>query len=435
MSDRLPEDDTSTESSRPVISSVGKSSAVTTDADDVISLTEYDASDPRPLSEADETFIEDELASEPTKLDVTYTSDGDAIIRSSQYVGVVTLPSGCTVEILPKAADTNLVWLLQYAHGVTDATIDRETEVVSGPTFFDAIGALFAAELETVIRRGIHRKYDRTRTSDDHLRGRLDVHRQLQNHGPQPTSFEVTYERLTEDVPLNQAVTYAAGLVARLVSDPELASQLERQHRLLRKRVTPRRVPSSELDDIQLTRLNDQYADLLELTRYVLEGTFVDEFQVGDCDSFSLLVNMDTIFERTVERAAREIAREWDNVRATGQESFSGLVRGDHAVDMRPDVCFRRDDSFALVVDAKWKTGSVRSSDVYQLAAYQLANDVPGLIVYPSQDGSLTGSSEVQGSYALRSIELPTAADVCDYRSFCDHLENRFRSNVDDLIS
>ena len=91
---------------------------------DEITLSEHDSTAPLSLSEASLDALE-ELNAETTKLSVKYTRDGRVRLRSSQYVGAVSLPNGPLIRILPKAAGTNFLYLLRYAHGVSADTINR----------------------------------------------------------------------------------------------------------------------------------------------------------------------------------------------------------------------------------------------------------------------------------------------------------------------
>ena len=79
----------------------------------------------------------------------------DAILTATQYVGVVSLRDGPTIQIRPKAAGTNLLYLLRYAHNTTATTFESQTPFRQGQTFLDALGALYEAELRRVLSRGL----------------------------------------------------------------------------------------------------------------------------------------------------------------------------------------------------------------------------------------------------------------------------------------
>ncbi|MFB6361138.1 MAG: restriction endonuclease, partial [Halobacteriales archaeon] len=69
--------------------------------------------------------------------------------------------------------------------------------------------------MDSALEQGLHREYLRTSESVTHLRGQLDVKRQLQRQGPTPTKFECTFDELTVDTTVNRAVLYATNLLKR----------------------------------------------------------------------------------------------------------------------------------------------------------------------------------------------------------------------------
>ncbi|PYZ03045.1 hypothetical protein C8039_12620 [Halogeometricum sp. wsp3] len=120
-------------------------------------------------------------------------SGRESNISARQFVGVVALPDGPTIQISPKAAGNNLLYLLRYAQNVSPTTIEQQTGLGQGDSFVDALAALFNQELQEILRRGLHSEYQTVSSEEKQLRGRLDVQRQLQRQGPVPTKFECTY--------------------------------------------------------------------------------------------------------------------------------------------------------------------------------------------------------------------------------------------------
>lgn len=158
----------------------------------------------------------------------------------------------------------------------------------------------------------------------------------------------------------------------------------------------------------------------------MLAEDFFDDLSPVHRQSFALFLNMNSIFEAMVERAFREASRRVeDGWHVEGQASIPNLIAGPHAVSMTPDVAISdANDTYRLVADAKWKTGSTSSGDVYQLTLYILALDSPGLIVYPEQPSWIDPHSIVDNNHSLRSITLPTATAAPTYEQYRDELVN-----------
>jgi len=371
-----------------------------------------------PLSKSDVDFID---GMDP--LSVKHTAGEDSYITTSSYVGVATLPSGLRIEVNPKDTVSRLLDLLQYSMDVPTDTIETETGLEEANKFIDAFAALYHAELRQVLRQGIRRDYKRIQGTEESVRGRLDVQRQIQRPNPIPTDFAVEYDTFTANTTLNQAVLLATQVLTVLVEDKELSGRLSRQEAQLRKLVSPEHIFVEELQNIEITRLNEHYEDLLELTQLVLSRRFFEDIRIGNRESFGLFINMNSIFESVVERAFREAAKEIDEEWSVeGQGDITNLIEGPHSVSMTPDFVINDSTGeIILVGDAKWKTGNTSAGDVYQITSYMMADDSPGLLVYPQKGTEESSESQVQksdGELELRSVNLPTAAEAESYEEY-----------------
>jgi 5-methylcytosine-specific restriction enzyme subunit McrC len=373
-------------------------------------LNEHDRSDWLDLSDtALDALAEVNATGSGTRIRVEYGRDEAVRLHSSQYVGSVSLPNGPVIRIIPKAAGTNFLPLLKYAYDVRATTYDDPTPASSGATFVDALGALFAAELQHILTRAPHHEYTHTKSTETQLRGQLDLQRQLQRQGPSPTAFEVTYDELTSDTVANRGIYQAALRLTNLVGDDRLSSQLQRQHQQLRKWVSTNPVTPAELARVEISRLNDHYETILQLAEYVLRNSYLDSFAPTQQTSLGLLVNMNTVFEKAIERAAKDAVRESREWEATSQSRIKPVATGgDPPVNMYPDVVIKRGDKIQLVADAKWKTGNISQSDIYQMTSYMLAHNVPGILLFPEQEGELETSYRVDDRQDLLVREVAT---------------------------
>jgi 5-methylcytosine-specific restriction enzyme subunit McrC len=405
-----------------------------------IQLAEYEESAPVELSQAAGEMLTNEINGgderDGDRIRLRYTREGKAVLTATQYVGVVSLRDGPTIQVTPKAAGTNLLSLLRYAHNTSATTFESQTQYQQGQTFFDALGSIYETELRRVLNRGLHTDYKRVSGTEQHLKGQLDLQRQLQRQPPTPSVFECTYDELTHDITANRAILYATSLLLGLVSDRSITQSLRQHQQILRRRVELTPVTVQGLDGIQLTRLSEYYEDILRLARLVIGNAFVGELQAGQSASFAMLVNMNTIFEQVVERAVSEVLSDHEGWRAEAQEqSQSLLTSGRHMVTLKPDITvYDSAGTVRLVADAKWKTMSPTNADFYQLTSYMLANDAPGLLVYPDCDGETVSESEVAGKFSLSLIELPTASNRTSHEDYIHEIEDTIHTELSKLF-
>ena len=388
-----------------------------------IELDEHKITDAFPMSDEDVAFLQS-LDADPKPITLEFTHSGNVRLSAAQHVGVVTTPSGLQIQVTPKETITNLLWALQFAFDIDAQTIDAPTTLAPARTFIDALGALYASALEKVLHQGLHRDYVRRQETAQRVRGRINLTKQLQRSTPVPTDFEIEYDAHTADTVLNQGILTATRRLVALVEDTDIADRLDFQRNRLRQHVSETLVTATELDQVDLTRLNQHYETALSLARIVLSEEFFEDISPGHRQSFALFLNMNSVFEAMVERAFREASHRIDERwHVEGQASIPNLIEGPHAVSMTPDVVISDSkERYRLVGDAKWKTGSTSSGDVYQLTSYILALNVPGVIVYPEQTSWTDSRSVVDDIYSLRSVTLPTATSAATYIDYRESL-------------
>ncbi len=400
-----------------------------------IELTEYDRSEPLELSEDVLNTIDTRINETTTRLSYEYTDKGNVRLRTSSFVGLVSLQNGTQVRIRPKAAGGNFLRLLLYAHGATEAMTDSTVQALEGNLFVNTIGALYLDRLQQVVQRGLDKDYRTKQTREEYLRGRLDIHRQLSRGTMAATTFDIEYEDLTHDTIENQTLLYATHLLSRLVTDPTIKNTLRQREQQLRREITLRPIHPAELETLHLDRLTAYYDDILRLATVVIRSTFVDNMQAGTQETYGLLVNMNRIFERVVERAAEDALAD-TSWHVEAQARVVGLVTGGSpAVNMHPDFVLRDENgNIKLVGDAKWKTGRPSQSDIYQMTSYQLADDVPGVLLYPSQNGDTETEYRIDDRLSLHLRELPTGYNATDLESFSQKLSVSLKTEFFSLM-
>ena len=387
---------------------------------DTIELSEYDKSDPIPLSDEDIGLIEREIEG----LRVEHRRDEKVVLHTDHRVGVIALQDGPTIEIQPKVGNPNLVTLLRYANGTEPTHLSRQTELERGTNFVDTVAALYLEELEEVISQGLRREYVEVEGSEKYLRGRLNVQRQLAG-GIGKTDFECDYDEFTSDTTLNQTILCVTNILSALVDNTQIAGTLREHESRLRRRVSLRRVTIEEVEQIGLTRLTAYYEKLLYLCKLVLKHIYIEDIVAGKGASYSLLIGMNDVFEKIVERTARESVAQWDGWSVEGQARTDNLLRGNPPIRMRPDFVVKRNGEPVLVGDAKWKT-KIKNTDIYQVVSYQTAYDAPCVLVYPDNDGELQNSYSVKNGRLLDMLELPTGTTTSDVGEFKDSCVDTF---------
>lgn len=379
---------------------------------DTVELSEYDNSDLISLSDNDIQMIESQVDG----LQVEYRKNEKFTLHTDHRVGVVSLPDGPTIQIRPKIGEPNLVTLMRYANDIEPTHFSRETGLEQGTNFVDTIANLFLAELKEVLSQGLRREYVGVEGTEEFLRGRLNIRRQLAG-GPAKTDFECDYDKFTYDTTLNQTILYVTNVLRSLVDSGEIAGELSGHESRLRRRITLREVPILEAEQIELTRLTDYYKKLLELSRLILNHVYIKDIVVGEGVSYSLLIGMNDLFEKLVERTVEETIEDQDELSFEAQATTDSLLKESQSISMQPDLLIKRNGEPVLVGDVKWKD-EIKNDDVYQIVSYQTAYDVPSILVYPDNDGEVQNNYYVKNGKKLNILELQSGSNTTDVSEF-----------------
>jgi len=330
---------------------------------------------------------------------------GQETIRLGKYAGLIELPGGAILEVLPKikqqkTADNEghqlaRMALLCMLRHLRDTPFRSLTDAHLGTTrlpLWNVFVLAFLDALTTVARQGLQTAYQTIQSNQPFVRGRLQPARHLRENLVHAERLAVAFDALTVNVPPNRILKSALLHVLPRVGSIQLETRL---YQLL---TTLHDVPPSDnlladLSAIQtLNRLFDRYTPALRWAELLLTGRAFGP-RTGKTSALSLLFPTERLFEDYVAHGFRAF---WPEGAVTTQESSAHLVEehgGLPKFRLRPDILIRQPDR-TLVFDTKWKTidgtnnqrqYGIESADLYQLFAYGKkygASDV--YLIYPA---------------------------------------------------
>jgi 5-methylcytosine-specific restriction enzyme subunit McrC len=312
-------------------------------------------------------------------------------LRARGVVGVIAA-DGCALEILPKidfpgekgsTATGNirrrLVHMLAVALNLKiDAgqvtALDWQRE-----TLLEILIRLFSEKLVDAVRQGMPRRYVQHADDLPVLRGRLDITRQFTVLATEPSRLACRYDALTTDIALNQIMKAAVVRLARIARTADNQRRL-RELAFAYADVAGVRISVLRWDQVLLDRTNDRWRELLNLARLLLGDRF-QTTSAGGTDGFSLLFEMNTLFEEYVARMLKRALADTD-LRVVSQGGRLYCLEADDRSGLfqtRPDILVKHGDEVVQIIDTKWKRIAVRmddpkrgvsQDDVYQMMAY-----------------------------------------------------------------
>jgi len=264
-------------------------------------------------------------------------------------------------------------------------------------TLLELLIRLFCEKLTDAVRQGMPRQYLRHEDDLPALRGRLNVTRQFTALAVSPQKLACSFDALSPDIALNQVMRAVVSKLSRLSRSPNNQRAL-RELSFVYADVAE--VPPGALrwERISLDRTNDRWADLLTLARLFLMDRH-QQTSTGSIDGHALLFEMNSLFEKYVERVLRRALFGTGLQMASQGGHRNCLYEGEiGCFRTRPDLIIRRGEKVALIIDTKWKRMTPRiddpkqgvsQADVYQLMAYARLYDCPNVVLLYPHHGEL----------------------------------------------
>jgi len=338
--------------------------------------------------------------------------NGERAIQSAQHVGVVRLGHR-TVQILPKMyrandaapeqqraqeATRNLLHLLAYAGQLPIREHEIAPLVRRDSDWFEILTCLFASHLMEEWQRGAFRSYQTVEAELPMLKGKWRITEQLRRP-ERKHIFSVAYDEVTADNPLNRVFRYVVERLWHLTRDANNRRLLGDLRQWMDEVTLLPSVTAADASPTLLTRLNQRYAPLLHLARLFLDGGAI-QLAADDLTTFAFVFDMNQLFEAFV---ANFIRRHRDEIlppalsecdmliQSRGATCFLARTNGKPVFQLRPDIAFRNDTEFPLLIDTKYKRLNpadsklaVSQDDFYQMYAYAHRYHCPRvLLLYP----------------------------------------------------
>lgn len=370
-------------------------------------------------------------------------------LKIRQFIGVIGLPSDILLDCRPKDSLEGFkpLYYLAKAGRISEELVTgpREVGFTAGESFIDVVANVFDRELERLIRQGLQTDYVTNTEATSHVRGQLQMSKQLVNQEPLATSFQSRFDELTADIPLNQLLLYTVNELIERVRDAAIQSRLEHRAAQLSHRITYPVTPPDPRE-ITLTRETQAYRPLIKLVEQILNERYIDTFGNQTKLLQSVLVNTETLFEEVVYRAIEELVQgtrymihgdgDPDNI---SDSDIGYLLRDQSGRGMQglePDVFLRERGKPVWVADAKWREDdSPKRENLYQVTAYQRKVGAPATMFYPEQGGTISGTYDLtEGAHTnvwtgeLQVVELPLGAGT--YKKF----EQRLQAAISKVI-
>ena len=310
------------------------------------------------------------------------------VITAKNYVGIITLHDGTTIEILPKIHsaiedDKNgtrtkrlLIDMLKTLRNSPYKNLQTSSVNIERMNIFEVFIRMFVDEVFFIVKRGLKCDYETIEENTKFFKGKMKFSQQIKfNHSHKERSY-VEYDAYTVNRPENRLLKatllylYKHSKSSRNKNDIKtllnIFSEVEASTDF--KSDFEKYVPDRNMKD---------YTTALLWSRVFLTGKSFTSFS-GSEIALALLFPMETLFESYVAALLKKHLTPM-GYSVSAQDKSYYLFDDPKRFAMRPDIVIRRkSDGAIFVMDTKWKILSdnkanygISQADMYQMYAYQ----------------------------------------------------------------
>lgn len=310
---------------------------------------------------------------------------GKHVLQVLNYVGVLTLPSGAQIEILPKVTEagavdesrTQLFKMLTKVYDLPSIQFNDANLKTEKNQLLEVLIGRFLRDAQHLLNRGLRSQYTTVEKRQAFLKGRLHASNYLQQPPAKRMLFPISYDEYLLDRPENRLLHWAIDRVYHWSRD-----EIHRAHarKLLMLLGT---IPKSAnpLEDLKLwheSRLMQHYNHVKPWIE-LIANNLSPWSQAGNSRGISLLFPMEQLFEKYVFKILKERIEKGHSLHAQVHAGYLTQHKGKSWCLMKPDIMIQAERLHIGIIDTKWKKLDenetdkkylIKEADLYQLFAY-----------------------------------------------------------------
>lgn len=326
------------------------------------------------------------------------------IITAKNFVGVISMKDGTTIEIYPKiyskTADNGkedtrvkklLVDMLKTLRNSPFKSLQTANVNIEKMRVFEIFIRMYIDEVFFIVKRGLKSNYETIESNESVFKGKLRVSEQLRhNYAHKEKSF-VEYDEFNinrvENKILKATLQYLYGCSVSMKNKNDIKT-------LLNYFVEVESSVDYSVDFAKIVpeRNTKDYETALLWSRVFLMGKSFTSFS-GSEVAFALLFPMETLFESYVAAQLKKLLKGTEYKLSAQDKTYHLFEEPGKKFQLRPDIVIRN-HSEIVIMDTKWKVLSDRKAnygisqaDMYQMYAYQKKYGASSVtLLYPLTD-------------------------------------------------
>lgn len=313
------------------------------------------------------------------------------IITAKNYVGVITMNDGTTIEILPKifshAAFTDeeekekkvkklLIDMLKTLRNTPFKSLQATNVNIDKLSIFEIFIRMFVDEVFYIVKRGLKCDYETIQSNENVFKGKMVFAVQIKhNYAHKERSF-VEYDEFNTNRAENKILKSTLSYLYKCTTSSRNKSDIKTLLNAFNS-VDESNKYKSDFAKIVPDRKTADYQTALMWSKVFLMGKSFTSFS-GSEVAFALLFPMETLFESYIAAQLKKMLGH-SEYSLSAQDKTYHLFDGPRKFLMKPDIVIKNKAlAQVFVMDTKWKVLSadkanyaISQADMYQMYAYQ----------------------------------------------------------------
>jgi 5-methylcytosine-specific restriction enzyme subunit McrC len=367
------------------------------------------------------------------------------IITAKNYVGIITMKDGTTIEILPKVYSDNdesvartrqlLIEMLKTLRDTPYKTLQTGNENIEKMNIFEIFIRMFIDEMFFIVKRGLKCSYETIEEKANFFKGKMKFSQQIRYNFAHKERNCVEYDSFTVNRPENRLLKATLQYLYRYSSSSKNRTDISR---LLNSfgEVDASVDYNSDFSKSISDRNMKDYTTALMWSRVFLMGKSFTSF-AGSEVAAALLFPMETVFESYIATLLKRALIPKGYSVSAQDRKYHLFDEPDKKFLMKPDIVITRQaDGCIFVMDTKWKVLSegepnygISQADMYQMYAYQKKYSSRNVtLLYPKTES--VGKDDIEFKSEDGVVVKVRFADLFDANKFSALMYDEVRTAV-----
>ena len=273
--------------------------------------------------------------------------------------------------------------MLKIAGEIKLETVSEASLKKRHNSILDLYFELFVKEVDSLLKKGLIKKYRKESGNVSALKGRLDFSKDINKNLIHRERFYTHHQRYDYEHLINQILLKALSVLTKISNNPLINDRI---HKLIFNfpEIKEIEITKHSFDTVILNRKSNSYNEALKIAKMIILN-YSPDISKGSDDMLALLFDMNMLWEKYIYRLMKRGENGQYKVDYHNKRDFWDKRR------VEPDIVLKKENNdgkeITYIIDTKWKILSNKKpsdDDLKQMYVYNMYWNAPkSMLLYP----------------------------------------------------